>query len=187
MRPPESFIEQPVRSLQTMLHLLAEDDSSLPSVVPDGIYGQTTMNAVTEFQRREGLPLTGITDQATWDAIVIHYEDALIRVDSAEPIEIIMDPGQVFVLGDEGPYIYLMQTLLIWLSRDHKDITEPSHTGVFDAETQNALSAFQALAGLAQTGQLDKITWKHLSRHFTLNVHHRSDRRIITTETLNNS
>ena len=63
MRPPESFLAQPVRSLQTMLRVIAEDDNSLPTVVPDGIYGQTTMNAVTEFQRREGLPLTGITDQ----------------------------------------------------------------------------------------------------------------------------
>ena len=39
MRPAESFIEQPVRSLQTMLRVLAEDDQRLPTVVPDGIYG----------------------------------------------------------------------------------------------------------------------------------------------------
>jgi peptidoglycan hydrolase-like protein with peptidoglycan-binding domain len=137
------------------------------------------MGAVTEFQRREGLPLTGITDQTTWDTLVLRYEEALIRVDQAEPIEIIMDPGQVFVLGDQGAYIYLMQTLLIWLAQDHKDIRPPAHTGVFDSETEAALIAFQALAGLEQTGQLDKITWKHLSRHFTLNAHHNSETRQI--------
>ena len=71
MRPPESFVEQPVRSLQTMLRVIAEDDKSLPTVIPDGIYGPTTANAVTMFQRREGIPATGnvetegITDQAT--------------------------------------------------------------------------------------------------------------------------
>lgn len=176
MRPPESFITQPIRSLQTMLRVIAEDDRSIPKVVPDGIYGQTTMGAVTEFQRQEGLPLTGITDQKTWDRIVRRYEPALVRVDKAEPIEIIMDPGQVFRLGDEGPYIYLMQSLLIWLSKDHKDITEPEHTGIFDNQTEAALSAFQALAGLEQTGQLDKVTWKNLSRQFTLNAHHNSKR-----------
>ena len=179
MRPPESFIEQPIRSLQTMLRVLAEDDPSLPTVVPDGIYGQTTMRAVTEYQRKADLPLTGITDQKTWDHIVQSYENALIRVDKAEPIEIIMDPGQVFRLGDEGPYIYLMQTLLIWLARDHDQITEPQHTGIFDSQTQAALAAFQALAGLPETGELDKITWKNLSRHFTLNAHHNSNRQII--------
>ena len=180
MRPPESFIEQPIRSLQTMLRVLAEDDQTLPTVVPDGIYGPTTMAAVTEFQRRANLPLTGITDQRTWDQIVQSYEEALIRVDKAEPIEIIMDPGQVFRLGDEGPYIYLMQTLLIWLSQDHEQITQPQHTGTFDAETQAALAAFQLLAGLPETGELDKITWKNLSRHFSLNAHHNAQRRTIT-------
>lgn len=181
MRPPESFIAQPIRSLQTMLRVIAEDDRRLPTVVPDGIYGPTTMHAVTEFQRQEGLPLTGITDQQTWDRIVQRYEPALIRVDKAEPIEIIMDPGQVFRLGDEGPYIYLMQSLLIWLSKDYQDINEPEHTGVFDEATQNALAAFQLIAGLAKTGELDKITWKHLSRHFTLNAHHNSKRNEIST------
>lgn len=181
MRPPESFIAQPIRSLQTMLRVIAEDDRRLPTVVPDGIYGPTTMHAVTEFQRQEGLPLTGITDQQTWDRIVQRYEPALIRVDKAEPIEIIMDPGQVFRLGDEGPYIYLMQSLLIWLSKDYQDINEPEHTGVFDEATQTALAAFQLIAGLAETGELDKITWKHLSRHFTLNAHHNSKRNEIST------
>ena len=181
MRPPESFISQPIRSLQTMLRVLAEDDKSLPTVVPDGIYGQTTMHAVTEFQRKEGLPLTGITDQQTWDRIVARYEPALIRLDSADPIEIIMDPGQVFRLGDEGPYIYLMQTLLIWLSKDYEDINEPEHTGIFDEKTQQALADFQIIAGLASTGELDKVTWKHLSRHFTLNAHHNSKRNVIST------
>ena len=167
-----------------MLRVLAEDDPALPTVVPDGIYGQSTMAAVTEFQRRESLPLTGITDQQTWDQIVERYEPALVRVDKAEPIEIIMDPGQVFRLGDEGPYIYLMQTLLIWLSKDHDTILQPEHTGVFDPQTKAALTAFQLLAGLPDTGELDKITWKNLARHFSLNAHHNSNRNTITNATV---
>ncbi len=182
MKPPESFAAQPVRSLQSMLRVLAEDDNSLPTVVPDGIYGQTTMRAVTEFQRREGLPLTGVADQVTWDAIAVRYEPALVRIGKAEPIEIIIDPNQVFLLGDEGPYIILMQAMLIWLSRDHTLITAPTATGIFDTDTQTALSGFQQAAGLPQTGQLDKVTWKNLSRHFTLNAHHNSSRNIIGTE-----
>ncbi len=182
MKPPESFTAQPIRSLQTMLRVLAEDDKSLPTVVPDGIYGQTTMGAVTEFQRREGLPLTGIADQTTWDRIAQRYEPALVRVGKAEPIEIIMEPNQVFVLGDEGPYIILMQAMLIWLSRDHALITAPAATGILDSDTQSALAGFQKAAGLPQTGQLDKNTWKHLSRHFTLNAHHNSPRQIIIAQ-----
>ena len=45
MRPEASFIEQPVRSLQTMLRVISQDDSRYPAVIPDGIYGPDTMHA----------------------------------------------------------------------------------------------------------------------------------------------
>ncbi len=172
MRPPESFVAQPVRSLQTMLRVLAEDDARLPTVVPDGIYGPSTMQAVSAFQRQYGLPVNGIVDEIVWDSIVAAYEPALIRVDKAEPIEIIMDAGKVYILGDAGPYIYLLQSMLTQLSKDHTAIIAPNHNGVLDDSTADALSAFQKLAGLPVTGQLDKITWKHLVHHFSLNAHH---------------
>jgi len=170
MRPGESFVEQPIRSLQTMLRVIAEDDPRLPTVVPDGIYGPTTMNAVTAFQRLYGLPITGITDQPTWDKIVAVYEPALIRVDKAEPIEIIMDPGEIFRLGESNAYIYLLQSILTQLSNDNPTITPPEHNGVLDSTTSEALAAFQFLAGLPPTGELDKITWKYLSKQFTLSA-----------------
>jgi len=172
MRPPESFVEQPVRSLQTMLRVIAEDDRRLPTVVPDGIYGPSTMQSVTAFQRRQGIPVTGIVDQITWEQIVAAYEPALIRVGKAEPIEIILDPGQVFRRGDSSPYIYLVQSILTQLSLDHPTILAPGHSGVVDDATGDAVAAFQRLAGLPVTGEVDKITWKHLSRQFTLNAHH---------------
>lgn len=172
MRPAESFIEQPIRDLQTMLRVLSEDDRSLPTVVPDGIYGPTTMHAVTAFQRREGLPVTGIVNQSTWDLIVNAYEPALIRVGKAQPIEVILDPNQVFKLGDSSPYIYLLQSMLTQLSRDHPTISPPGHSGMMDEDTVRSLRAFQQLADLTQTGEFDKITWKNLVHQFTLNAHH---------------
>lgn len=179
MRPSESFIDQPIRSLQTMLRVIALDDPTIPLVVPDGIYGKNTLRAVTAFQRRENLPLTGVTDQRTWDTIVSRYQPAQARVGKAEPIEIIIDRNQVFSLGDEGPYIYLMQSMLIWLSSQDAEIPPVQHNGQFDRDTQIALTAFQELAGLEPTGALDKYTWMHLSRHFTLSAHHHSPRNII--------
>lgn len=170
MRPKESFVGQPIRSLQTMLRVLAEDDSSLPTLVPDGIYGQETVNAILAFQRKNGLPTTGVTDQTTWDTLVPAYEEAFIRVHKAAPIEIIMDPGKVYVLGDSSPYLYLLQSMLLFLSQLHPDITTPSHSGTLDSPTSEALAGFQLLAGLPPTGELDKITWKYLVNQFTLNA-----------------
>lgn len=171
MRPGESFIEQPVRSLQTMLRVLAKDDPRQPTVVPDGIYGPSTTQAVTFFQRKNGLPATGITDQNTWDLIVTQYEPALIRIDKAQPIEILLDPGQVIKQGENSPYIYLLQSMLTQLSKDHTLIPEPNHSGILDGSTSGSISAFQRLTGLPVTGELDKVTWKHLVHQFTLNAH----------------
>lgn len=170
MKPGESFVEQPIRSLQTMLRVIAEDDPRLPTVVPDGIYGPTTMNSVTAFQRLYGLPVTGITDQATWDQVVAIYQPALVRIGPAEPIEIIFEPGQVFRVGDSNAYIYLLQSILTQLSNDNPNITAPDHNGVLDDPTSEALAAFQLLAGLPPTGELDKVTWKYLVKQFTLSA-----------------
>lgn len=176
MRPGESFIEQPIRSLQTMLRVIAEDDSRLPTLVPDGVYGPTTMQAVSAFQRQYGLPVTGITDQDTWDRIVSAYEPALIRIGPAEPIEIIMEPGEIFRLGESNAYIYLLQGILTQLSNDNPSITPPEHNGVLDDPTSQALAAFQLLAGLPPTGELDKITWKYLVKQFTLSANRQSNK-----------
>ena len=170
MRPGESFVQQPIRSLQTMLRVLAEDDNRLPALIPDGIYGPSTMVAVTAFQRREGIPVTGIVDAFTWDRIVAAYEPALVRIGKAEPIEILLEPGQVIVQGQSNPYIYLVQGMLAQLSRDHEAITLPAHTGRLDPLTVSSLQGFQNLAGLPVTGTLDRITWYHLVRQFTLNA-----------------
>ena len=168
MRPDESFLQQPIRSLQTMLRVLSERDRNHPTVVPDGIYGQTTTNAVSAFQRMHGLPVTGITDQDTWDKIVAEYDIALIHVDEAQPVELILNPNEVFLRGDDSPYIYIVQALLTVLSEVYASIPRPQSTGILDDQTADSLAFFQELNGLPMTGNLDKVTWKHLALHFPL-------------------
>lgn len=168
MRPPESFIGQPIRSLQTMLRVLAEDDTKYRSVIPDGIYGPETMAAVTQFQRYHGLPATGITDQRTWEAVYAEYEPALVRIDAAQPLYIVLNPGQIIRRGERHPNVYLVQGILAVLADTYESIGSPSHTGILDDVTADSLAAFQQLAGLPMTGQLDKNTWKQLAIHYPL-------------------
>ena len=172
MRPNESFVQQPVRSLQTMLRVLSEDDPNLPVLIPDGIYGPSTMVAVTAFQRKTGIPVTGIVDEYTWRRIVEAYEPARIRVSKAEPIEILLEPNEVIGNGQSSPYVYLLQGMLAQLSDDNTLISFPGFSGILDAETSASLQQFQKLADLPATGLLDRITWYHLVRHFTLNASH---------------
>ena len=168
MKPRESFVGQPVRSLQTMLRVIAENDDLQPSVIPDGIYGPQTVTAVSTFQRRNGLPITGIADQDTWDRIVAAYEPALIAVGPVQPLEIILEPRQIIRQGEANPNIYLVQAMLIVLSQAYGSITAPEVTGVLDIPTANALTEFQLLSLLPATGELDRETWKNLALHYPM-------------------
>ena len=166
MRPQASFIGQPIRSLQTMLRVLHEDDPSHPAVIPDGIYGPQTMAAVSSFQRRHGLPVTGVTDQDTWETILSYYNEALIRVDEAQPLYIILDPGEEIRRGQRHPHIYLVQGILQALAEVFESISRPSHNGILDDITADSISSFQGLNQLPMTGDLDKMTWKALALHY---------------------
>ena len=168
MRPDESFVSQPVRSLQTMLRTLAEYDDRYETVVPDGVYSPQTMRAVSRFQLNHGLPVTGVTDQRTWEEIVARYEPALIFVDEAQNVEIILNPNEVLKYGDSSPYLYVVQSMLIVLSQLYGSVSRPVVTGVLDTATADSISSFQSLIGLPVTGNLDKHTWKHLALQFPL-------------------
>lgn len=168
MRPGESFIGQPIRSLQTMLRILAENDGRYPSVIPDGIYGPQTMAAVSAFQRLHGLPVTGVTDQITWDAIQAAHEPALINIDTAQEVEIVLNPGQVIRRGERHPNVRVVQAMLAVLAEIYRSVSMPGCGGILDAQTSDSLASFQQLSGLPMTGEVDKRTWKHLALQYPL-------------------
>lgn len=168
MKPAESFVNQPVRSLQTMLRTIASIEPQQVNVIPDGIYGPQTAQAVRSFQRRMGLPVTGTVDQATHAGIVREYERAWIEADRAQPVPVTLDPGQVIRRGETHHLLYLVQSMLTVLHMLVPRIPKPEHTGVLDPETVESLSQFQAYAGLPPTGELDKRTWKNLALHYAL-------------------
>jgi len=168
MRPAESFVAQPIRSLQTMLRVIAESDERQPSVIPDGFYSADTIRAVSAFQRRYGLPVTGVTDQETWDAIVPIYQTALVEVGEAEPLNIILNPSQVIRRGERSPHLYLIQGMLTVLAEVYRSIPAPPSTGVLDLPTAESLIQFQLLSLLPATGEVDKHTWKHLALHYPM-------------------
>lgn len=166
MRPPESFLCQSIRSLQSMLRVIAENDSNFMSIVPDGIYGPDTRNAVTRFQQNHALSATGVTNQETWDAVVEQYEHAIVEQDSAQPLEIILNPNEVMHKGDENANLYLVQAMLRVIADGYRCLTPPEATGILDDATGLALEAFQQMCGLPMTGDLDKNTWRHLALHY---------------------
>ena len=56
-----------------MLSVLSAYISDIPPLAIDGIFGNTTRNAVIAAQRRFGLPQTGVVDAETWNEIYDQY------------------------------------------------------------------------------------------------------------------
>ena len=168
MKPAESFLDQPIRSLQTMLRTIASIDPNQVNVIPDGVYGSQTAAAVRSFQRRQGLNPTGIVDQATHARIVQEYERAYNEAERAHPVRITLDPGQILRRGERNNHIYLVQSILTVLHLLDPRIPAPPHTGILDAATAESVAAFQTFAGLPPTGEVDKRTWKDLALLYTL-------------------
>jgi hypothetical protein len=55
-----------VRTIQSQLNAISKSYPAIPKVKEDGIYGQSTADAVKEFQSIFGLPQSGSVDFKTW-------------------------------------------------------------------------------------------------------------------------
>lgn len=62
-----------VTVLQQMLMELSVEYSALETVTPSGRYDEATMAAIRDFQQRNDLSVTGITDIITWNAVTDQY------------------------------------------------------------------------------------------------------------------
>lgn len=161
----DPYLGKPIRSLQSMLRLLAQEDSDLLSVIPDGIYGKSTLHSVSSFQKKYGLPVTGVVNEATWQCIADAYTQALIRQGPANPLLIYLGPGQIMDEANPTEHIWLIQSMLHVLSEHFQNIPQVIVTGSNDKQTQAAVSALKKYAGLDDIsgGNVDKKTWKYLT------------------------
>jgi len=62
-------VGEAVRTIQEQLNRISDNYPAIHKIKADGIYGETTNNAVKKFQEIFQLPVTGIVDFATWYSI----------------------------------------------------------------------------------------------------------------------
>ena len=153
-----------IRRVQGWLRRLSGSDNRIPEVFIDGIYGAETQNAVREFQKIYGFPVTGELDQTTFDKIFSEY--SRITRDSI-PLEYAPE-FQYYERGkmridDNFDDVYLLQLLLRKLSvKDERFFTEI--TGRFNPETEKAVRLLQSLLNLPESGEVDIPLWNSLIR-----------------------
>lgn len=77
-------------------------------------------------------------------------------------------PGTPLTLGQNNPYVLLMQISLNTISTNYPAIPKiPSPDGTFNEATQAAVQEFQKIFNMPVTGVIDKATWYRIRRIYT--------------------
>lgn len=155
--------DSPIHNLQVFLRTISNKYSEIPSVIPDGVYGDSTKAAVSAFQEKFLLNSTGVTDNSTWDSIINVYKE--IEEELSFPVSARVFP-EIGLREDNNSYIptiYVIQTMLLALSEKFSNIPAPSVNGILDSATTEAVKALQISSGLNPDGNITKIFWNYLS------------------------
>ena len=162
------MLARPVSSLQFMLRRLSLRYPELPELIPDGRFGERTLEAVMRFQKRAGMPVTGVVDQETWTAI----RDAWLSVERelAPPRALrgLPETGVYAEAGESGAHLLLVQAMFRSLARLMEGPESSRMDGVNGAELMENAKWLQSRAGLPETGRMDKETWNTLVRLYEM-------------------
>lgn len=153
-----------VQVLQIYINFIAEFNNAIPTVDADGIYGENTAAAVRAFQQSVGLTTTGVVDETTWNALYSSYITKYnslpmdLRTSPSAPY-----PGEILNLGSSGEAVSIIQTYLRKISEIYPSIPIVEVTGYYGAETQAAVTAYEAEFDLPQRGFVNLIVWDSIA------------------------
>lgn len=113
----------------------------------DGKFGANTKTAVKLFQKALGLSQTGVATVSLQEKLFISTAPVYVPSADAEPTADASSIYPALVRGDRNTDVRKLQQRLIELG-----YLSGTADGVFGANTENAVKAFQAELGLSQTG-----------------------------------
>ncbi len=149
-----------VSLLQYYLDFLSTYYDTIPPLSVDGIFGESTRNAVYAAQATFGLPIDGVVGEETWRAIVDAYFGIVRRI----PVNYtegntIPFGGTVLREGSESEAVRVLQEYLDYISGYFPEIPGVTPTGYFGPQTRSAVEAFQETVGLPVSGFVNAVTW----------------------------
>ena len=115
---------------------------------------------MSAIQRNFDLPVTGVVDAETWEAIYSAYLGivATIPPEFTEGVTLPYS-GVPLRIGSEREEVRALQEYLNFISRYYPEVPSVSVTGYFGTQTQRAVRAFQRLFGIAELGVVGLLTW----------------------------
>ena len=159
-----------VENMQRYLRQLSYDEPTIPAPPIDGIFESRTENALREFQRLRGFPVTGSANRTTWDRLYADYRAALAFNSPPRQISVFpLEPtGYVMVSGSGGFAVAAVQHMLLELHHHYSELSDVIVTGIYDEQTVNAIRTFQKKSGLPVDGNVGLLTWNALADQYNI-------------------
>lgn len=158
-----------VRSIQVELNRIGTNYPAIPKIVPaNGIYGESTTEAVRTFQSVFNLPVTGVVNKATWYKIkfiftaVKHLSELTSEGLTVEEIENLW--GENLRQGDYGQRVRSLAYYLNTIAYFNPEIPTVNSGGVFNAAMDEQVKAFERFYGLNPDGIVDFRTWQLINQ-----------------------
>ena len=156
-----------VKAVQVRLNRISTNYPAIPKIAPvDGIFGENTRQAVLEFQRVFGLTQDGIVGRATWYRILFIF-NAVKRLSELNSEGLTFDEisrqfPERLSIGSQGNEVRLIQYFLNFVAVYSSAVPPIAIDGIYGENTRNAVLAFQLLAGIPETGEIDELTYSVL-------------------------
>lgn len=158
-----------VRAIQVELNRIGTNYPAIPKIVPaNGIYGESTTEAVRTFQSVFNLPVTGVVNKATWYKIkyiftaVKHLSELTSEGLTVEEVENLW--GENLRQGDYGQRVRSLAYYLNTIAYFNPEIPTVNSGGVFNAAMDEQVKAFERFYGLNPDGIVDFRTWQLINQ-----------------------
>lgn len=153
-----------VRTIQRELNRVSRNYPAIPKIYPaNGIFGESTVEAVKTFQQVFNLPASGIVNKATWYKLKFIFTavKGLSELESEGlTLEDVDEPwGDSLRRGDYGQRIRALQYYLNVIAYFNPEIPSVTTNASFDAATEAQVKAFETFYGLNPDGVVDFRTW----------------------------
>ena len=160
---------RPIVSIQHCLRAISRVYTSIPQLMVTGIFDGATREAVAAFQREFELEPTGEVDLATWQLLVLVYQNLEAICVGPGCYNLGVPKGEVVVLaeGDKDCcQLEILQSVLNNFAKRYANMPEIPRNNRYGPQTAAAVGSFQQVAGLPESGVLDRRTWNLMLRAY---------------------
>ena len=152
-----------VRVLHYVLLTIAYFDPDLPSLRLNSVFNDNTKAMVINFQKKYGLPATGVVDSDTWNELVTVYRDTIHNIpeEYAQYGDEFFQ-GRLLALGMSGDDVRIIQKFLLKICQQTGNIPGVRVSGIFDDLMEISVMKIQSIFNQDTTGVIDPVTWYNI-------------------------